>query len=190
MPFVAGSVVLSDSIRSILLKFGKSRSLPVRQVQRSRIVLLAAEGLNNKQISKQVGLGQDSVSKWRNRIIKGLPLLNEIARKDPSNLEKEIKEFLLDRPRPGQPQIYTDEQIIKILEIACHNPTDHGYETSHWSLLQLVDVTVKEGIADSISAKTVSRFLKYGENPPTSRPLLAAFLRENRTSGNLCEESK
>lgn len=190
MPFIAAPVVLPDSIQRILLKFSRSRSLPVRQVQRSKIVLLAAEGLNNMQISQQVGLGQDSVSKWRNRMIKALPLLNEIAQKDPSNLENEIKNFLLDLPRPGQPQIYTDEQIIKILEIACHNPADHGYETSHWSLPQLVDVTVKEGIAESISAKTISRFLKYGENPPTSRPLLAAFLRKNRTSGNLCNESK
>lgn len=190
MPFIAAPVVLPDSVRLILLKYSKSRSLPVRQVQRSKIVLLASEGLNNMQISKQVGLGQDSVSKWRNRINKALPLLEQIAEKDPDNLEKEINAFLLDLPRPGQPQLYTDEQIIKILEIACHNPADHGYETSHWSLNQLVDVTVREGIADSISAKTISRFLKYGEDPPSSRPLLAAFLRENRKSGYLCRESE
>jgi transposase len=190
MPFIAAPVVLSDAVRSILLKFSKSRSLPVRQVQRSKIMLLAQDGLNNMQISKQVGLGQDSVSKWRNRLIKALPTLNQIAEKDPSHLEKELEVFLLDLPRPGQPQKYTDEQIIKILELACHNPTDYGYETSHWSLNQLVDVTVKEGIVDFISAKTISRFLKYGENPPTSRPLLVAFLRENRTSGILCRESE
>jgi hypothetical protein len=83
-----------------------------------------------------------------------------------------------------------EKEINEILEIACHNPAEPGYETSHWSLNQLVDVTLREGIADSISAKTISRFFKYGEDPPSSRPLLATFLRENRKSGYLCRESE
>ena len=84
---------------------------------------------------------------------------------------------LSDYARTGQPPTYTDEQIIRILEIACRTPEEYGYEASHWSLNQLVDVVIKEGIAESISAKTISRFLKYGENPPASRLLLAAFFR-------------
>lgn len=85
----------------------------------------------------------------------------------------------MDIPRPGPPPSDTDAQIIRILEIACRNPSDYGYEFSQWSLNQLVAATIKEGIVDSISAKTISRFFKYGENPPASRPLLAAFLRES-----------
>ena len=64
MPFVAAPVKIPEDIRHILSKFAKSRTLPARQVQRARIILLAADGLNNMQISTQVGLGQDSVSKW------------------------------------------------------------------------------------------------------------------------------
>ena len=89
------------------------------------------------------------------------------------------RKLLSDYARTGQPPTYTDEQIIRILEIACRTPEEYGYEASHWSLNQLVDVVIKEGIAESISAKTINRFLKYGENPPASRPLLAAFLRKN-----------
>lgn len=190
MPFVAAPVKIPEKIRYILSKFAKSRTLPARQVQRANIILLAADGLNNMQISTQVGLGQDSVSKWRSRFIKSLPFLQEVLEKDPAHLEEAVSSFLDDRPRPGQPSHYTDEQIIRILEIACRNPQELGYEVSHWSLNLLVDAAIKEGIVETISAKTVSRFLKYGENPPTSRPLLASFLRKNRFPGNFYRESE
>ncbi|MDB6470469.1 MAG: helix-turn-helix domain-containing protein [Blautia wexlerae] len=116
--------------------------------------------------------------------------MQEIAEKDRSHLEDAVSSFLNDRPRPGQPAHYTDEQIIRILEIACREPQEFGYGVSHWSLNLLVNAVVKEGIVESISAKTVSRFLKYGGNPPASHPLLASFLRENRFSGNFCGESE
>lgn len=190
MPFVAAIVEIPEDIRQILSKFARSRTFSARQVQRAKIILLAADGLNNMQISAQVGLGQDSVSKWRGRFLKSLPFLQEVSDKDHSHLEEAVSDFLNDNSRPGQPSHYTDEQIIKILELACHTPQESGYEASHWSLNLLVKAAVKEGIVESISAKTVSRFLKYGKNPPASRPLLASFIRENGFSGNFCGESK
>lgn len=190
MPFIAAAVIIPEAIRTILSKFARSRTFPARQVQRAKIILLAADGLDNMQISKQAGLGQDSVSKWRSRFIKSLPLLQELAEKDPSGLEKAVSSLLDDCPRPGQPSHYTDEQIIKILELACRNPEELGYEASHWSLNLLADAAVKEGIVDSISAKTVSRFLKYGGDPPASRPLLASLIRENGFPGGLCGKSE
>ena len=122
--------------------------------------------------------------------LKSLPLLQEVAQKDRSHLEEAVSSFLNDCPRPGQPSHYTDEQILKILESACRDPQELGYEVSHWSLNLLVDAAIKEGMVESISAKTVSRFLKYGRNPSTSHPLLAPFLRESGFSGNLCRKSK
>ena len=190
MPFVAAPVKIPEDIRSIFSKFAKSRTFPARQVQRAKIILLAADGLDNMQISTQVGIGQDSVSKWRGRFLKSLPLLQEVAEKDQFHLEKAVSSFLNDSPRPGQPSHYTDEQIIKILEIACRNPEESGYEASHWSLNLLVDAVIKEGIVESISAKTVSRFLKYGGNPPSSHPLLASFLRESGFPGDFCRKSE
>lgn len=190
MPLTAALIVISDPIRLILSKFSRSRTLPARQVQRAKLFLLCADGLNNLQISSQVGLGQDSVSRWRIRFLKNIPRLLEIEEKSPAELEEALTILLMDIPRPGQPATYTDEQIIRILEIACRNPVEYGYELSQWSLNQLVAVTIKEGIAESISAKTISRFLKYRENPPASRPLLAAFLRESGQSGILCKKSQ
>lgn len=59
-----------------------------------------------------------------------------------------------------------DKRIIRILEIACHNLEEYGYETSHWSLNQLVGVVIKEGTTESISAKTISRFFNMGKIRP------------------------
>ena len=47
MPFVATPVEIPEEIHPILLKISKSRTLPARQVQRARIILLAADGLNS-----------------------------------------------------------------------------------------------------------------------------------------------
>ena len=190
MPLKPAPILISDSVYHILLKFSKSRTLPARQVERAKIFILCADGLNNLQIAEKDSIGQDSVSKWRTRFRNSLPLLREVEEKNPAELEDTITTLLTDYTRPGQPSTYTDEQIIKILEIACRNPEEYGYETSHWSLNQLVDVVIKEGIVTSISAKTISRFLKYGENPPTSRPLLAAFIRKNGKPGNVRGKSE
>ncbi len=183
-------IKISDSVVRILSKFSQSRTLPIRQVEWAKVFLLCSEGWNNLQISYQVSIHQDAVSKWRNRFLKSLPLLQQVEQTDPEHLETQISALLADRPRSGQPATFTDEQIIKILEVACRNPEEYGFESSHWSLNQLVEAVVKEGIVESISAKTISRFLKYGENPPPSHPLLAAFLRKDGTSGNLRTESQ
>lgn len=52
----------------------------------------------------------------------------------------------------------------------------------------MVSVVIKEGIVASISAKTICRFLKYGENPLTSRPLLVVLFRKNENSETLAEK--
>ena len=58
MPFVAATVIIPDAIRPILSKFAKSRTFSARQVQRAKIILLAADGLDNMQISNRAGFCQ------------------------------------------------------------------------------------------------------------------------------------
>jgi len=47
---VAAAIALSDETRLQLEKLARVRSTPVRIVQRSRIVLLAGDGLQNKRL--------------------------------------------------------------------------------------------------------------------------------------------
>ena len=58
---VAREVVLSDEERAELSKLSASRLSSVRLSQRARIVLLAAAGMQNKQIAEQLGIGRVQV---------------------------------------------------------------------------------------------------------------------------------
>lgn len=152
--------VLSDTIKAYLSSFSKSRSLPASLVKRSKIILLASQGASNQTIAVEVGLHYNRVATWRNRFLQALPSLREIEAGSPEKLEEEIRLLLSDRKRSGAPSAFTQEQIMAVIDLACKNPYDFGYETSQWSLSLLAAEIKKQGIADRISEKSVSRFLK------------------------------
>jgi len=56
-------------------------TLPYFQVQRAKIVLMAAEGLDNSEIAVRLGTRRDVVSEWRKRFfVERLAGLEERAR--------------------------------------------------------------------------------------------------------------
>jgi transposase len=64
-------------------------TLPYRDVVRAKIVLMAAEGLDNDEIAARLDTRREIVSKWRKRFFEhGLPGLDE-------------------RPRGGRPPIFS-----------------------------------------------------------------------------------
>jgi transposase len=64
---VAPEIVLTNEERAELMKFVRSRLTSVRLEQRCGIVLLAADGFQNKDIAQMLGVGRIQVSRWRNR---------------------------------------------------------------------------------------------------------------------------
>ena len=64
---VAPEIKLTDEERVELSKLARSQLSSVRLVQRARIVLLAADGMQNKAIAQQLGVGRVQVSRWRER---------------------------------------------------------------------------------------------------------------------------
>lgn len=64
---VAPKIVLTDEEHAELSKLVRSKCTSVRLAQRARIVLLAADGLQNKEIAEQLGVGRVQVSRWRER---------------------------------------------------------------------------------------------------------------------------
>jgi transposase len=64
---VAPEIVLTTEERAELTKLVRSRLTSVRQAQRARIVLLAADGMQNKDIAQKLGVGRVQVSRWRER---------------------------------------------------------------------------------------------------------------------------
>ena len=179
MPFRATPIQITHEVESILTGFAKSRTLPLSQVQRSKLILFASEGKSNSEIAKEIGLTWDSVSKWRMRWSNNAGVIEAAEKKGPKVLLEAIENLLKDAPRPGCPCVFTEVQIIQILELACRKPSEYGYETSHWSLPQLAKVSVELGIVDSISPASVGRFLKYGGNSSAQSKVLAAFQRQS-----------
>ena len=68
---VACSITLDDRERSALEQKARGRRTPARLVTRAKIVLLAAQGWLNKDIALEVGVGRDTVGRWRTRFVEG-----------------------------------------------------------------------------------------------------------------------
>lgn len=96
----------------------------------------------------------------------------------PMKLEVEVTALLSDYAHPEQPPSY-----------ACHHPKKYEYKTSHWTLSQLVDVAIKEGIADFIFAKTISYFLIWEKSTHIPSDTSCIPLKSGRL-GNICRKSQ
>lgn len=67
----APAIKLSDSDRVILERWARGRLTPARLVLRSKIALLAASGLLNKEIAQELRCGTKTVCLWRRRFAQG-----------------------------------------------------------------------------------------------------------------------
>jgi transposase len=105
-------IELTADERAQLEAWARRRTSAQALAQRSRVVLLAADGLNNTEIAARLGVHRPMVRKWRTRFSE-----HRLA-------------GLTDEPRPGQPRKITDEKveevIVKTLETT---PKD----ATHWS---------------------------------------------------------
>lgn len=69
---------LTEQTREILNSFSKSRSLPVSLSKRATVVLLASDGVSNREIAKKLGMHFNSVAVWRNRFLDAISMLAEV----------------------------------------------------------------------------------------------------------------
>ena len=75
------SVTLSLEQRAELEARARRYTLPYRDVVRAKIVLMAADGLDNDEIAARLDTRREIVSKWRKRFFEqGLPGLEERPR--------------------------------------------------------------------------------------------------------------
>ncbi len=66
---VAPEISLSSEEKNQLEKNVRSGRTPIELVDRSRMILLAAEGLTNKAIAEELGTDAIKVARWRNRYV-------------------------------------------------------------------------------------------------------------------------
>src|SRR4029077_6034073 len=95
---VAPQVVLTEDQERSLRQRARGRSLPSRQVERARVVLLAAAGMQGLEIAAEGGISNQKAARWRKRFLKlGL-----------AGLEK-------DAPRPGRTPTITSAKVQEIV---------------------------------------------------------------------------
>ena len=109
----ACAITLTDQDRTNLERWSRSRNTEARLVERARIVQLAAEGRENKDIAVGLGITRATVGCWRDRF----------AERGIAGIEK-------DAPRGGRPPKARDDLVGKIIEMTTRQkPTD----ATHWS---------------------------------------------------------
>ena len=110
---VAAAISLTEQQRQQLEGHARGRSVAVRLALRAKMILLAAEGLENWQIAEQVGVGRDTVALWRQRFtVSG------------------IAGIVKDAPRRGRKAKLSEH---KVQEIVRKTTQDKPAHTTHWS---------------------------------------------------------
>jgi transposase len=139
MSRTAEPILLSDPERAVLQSWARARSQPLRVIQRAKIILLAAEGIDSQTIARHVGASRPTVQLWRERF---LALRT-------AGLEK-------DAPRPGRILAISDAKRAAIVEATLHSQPPHA---THWSTRSMAK-------AQGVSEATVRRIWKqHGLRP-------------------------
>jgi transposase len=116
----SAAIVLSDDVRETLERWARRPKSAQSLALRCRVVLACADGGNNTEVARRLGVDRGTVRKWRTRFAEhGLDGLH-------------------DEPRPGAPRTVTDDHvelvIVKTLE---ETPTD----ATHWSTRSMAKAT-------------------------------------------------
>jgi transposase len=140
---VAPQIVLTQDQKQILQQWARGRSLPARQVERARIVLMAATGKQDLEIAAEIGISNQKAARWRRRFLKfGL-----------AGLEK-------DAPGRGRRPIITPVQVQQVIS---KTTQEKPANATHWSTRTMAE-------AAGLSEKSVRRIWhKHGLKPHLSR---------------------
>ncbi len=135
-------LVLNEEQRMQLMALSHSRTVPHGLVERAKIVVLAAEGKSNTEISERLHLSKPCVGKWRQRYLDlGIQGLDEAL-------------------RPGRPRTIADERVALVVRKTLKTKPKNG---THWSVRVMARET-------GVSLKTVHRIWQaFGLQPHRQR---------------------
>jgi len=131
--------LLSAVERALLQSWARARSQAQRLVQRARIILMAADGIENQEIAWRLRISRPTVQLWRQRF---LALRT-------SGLEK-------DAPRPGRIPRIRGAKIAAIVEATLHTKPP---QATHWSTRAMAK-------AQGVSEATVRRIWRQHHLQP------------------------
>jgi putative transposase len=171
----AVTLVLSENQQQVLEPIVRRTTNPYRLVRRTQLILAAARGMTNRQISQQWELDRAQVRLWRQRWVDATARLASIAAlgTDEPVLLQAITDLLSDEARPGSPAQFKVEQVVQIVALACKAPQASNRPINQWMPKELADEAIKRGIVEQVSPRSVGRFLKRSQFTTASQSLLA-----------------
>ena len=110
----APQIFLSSEEKATLVAWAHGRSLPLRLVERARIIQMAADGVRSQDIARELGISRPTVQLWRERFL-ALRL---------EGLEK-------DAPRPGRIPSLSEKKVRAVVEATLHTTPPNA---THWSV--------------------------------------------------------
>lgn len=119
----AVAITLSDEERQALTRLSRSKTTSVRLAHRAQIVLLAARGLDNRQIAAELGTGRVQVGRWRTRY----------AQHGLAGIER-------DKPRSGRKPRVDAAEIVRL------TTQTKPQAATHWSTRKLAE---QVGVSDT-----------------------------------------
>src|SRR5438132_946296 len=93
-------LVVSDEQRLVLERLMRSRTAPHRDVQRARVLVMAADGFASTWIAEEVQVSPTTVSRWRERF-------SQVG----------LKEFSGVRPGRGRKPSIAQEKVEEIVRL-------------------------------------------------------------------------
>jgi len=139
MPAKKYFVTLTDEERATLLQMLSRGKHSARKLTRARILLKAADGLDDQTIAKDVQSSQPTVERTRKRFAAvRLGALEE-------------------SPRPGRAPILSEKGEARLIAEACSTAPEGR---QRWTLSLLADRVVELELAEACSQDTVRRVLK------------------------------
>jgi transposase len=114
------TLVLTDDQKAMLKELAGSRTAPLREVERAKVLVGYAEGGSITQLQREIGVSRPMIYKC---IDKALSAGVRTGLKDAYH-------------RPHEPQI-GDQAKAWVVSIACTKPKDHGLAAELWSISAL-----------------------------------------------------
>lgn len=121
----AMAIVVSDEQRAMLESMVRSQTIDVRAARRARIVLLAGEGLGDRDIAWQLAIGRIQAARWRARFAAG-----------------GVEAILADLPRSGRKPRIDAAEIVRVTTQTAPAGATHWSTRTLAAHLGISDTTV------------------------------------------------
>jgi transposase len=126
----AAPIILIPEKNSTLDIWVRERSLPLRLVQRAQIIRMAADGMQNQDVARGLGISRPTVKLWWQRFF-----------------AFRLVELEKDAPRPGRIPKITWKKIQSVVEATLHTTPP---KATHWSTRSMAK-------AQGLSENTIQR---------------------------------